>query len=817
VRTAQFQAFVVAASLALLACTATPPGFLEDDRCMLRVWYRPEQTLRRRDLTLTRQQAERPQLIGSWDQFRRPGLTDFAIRTASDGTPWFTIALPLPPGRYLYGLLVGDYLLPDERQAQSAFAADPRYLDSSPYEVEYSLAELPSCSAPTLELFESLSSSPQPGAAPASGELRLTALFRPHAADGELDPAAVTVSLAQAALPLPAPSWELLPSTSDGEQRLRVTAGRLAAGKYSVTISVRGRDGQAPRPLTTSVFIEPLAGPATPSGLAPVRPLDDAVVYQVVLDRFRGSAGPLSPPLSPGRRAGGTLDGLRQAIAAGYFERLGVTTLWLSPLYQNPPGLFSGLDGHAYEAYHGYWPSQPRTVEPQLGGESALDTVVAAAHGHGLRVIFDAVPNHVFQSHPYYRQHSRLVPAIAQAADAARQSWFNDGAHTCVCGTPGCGWGERVEDCWFDSYLPDLNWRHPAVMQSGTDDLLWWLRRFDLDGMRIDAVPMMPRAATRRIVQATHQAASRQGLDLLLIGEDYTGPGDAGRVDIRSFLGSSFAGLDSAFDFPLMWATRSTIAEESSGFDSLEREIAHSSAAWAGSGAVMGHILNNHDTPRFVSAAAGNAGNDPWRDPPPQPANSDEQPYRKQLLGLTLLLTLPGLPVLYYGDEVGLAGANDPDSRRPLPDVLATSAPGGGRSLLPIQAEVLATTQRLGQLRACLPALRRGTRTALATGSDYTVALHKDRDGSGSSPVLVVLSRARSDQRLFVPGLVAGSYRDALDPTAPPLTIAGDPAPLLVRGLRPAIYVPAGVDLASCLPAAGSFAATAAGSPRPLR
>lgn len=735
---------------------------------MLRVWYSAERAQARTDIQLSRSDAQRPELIGSWSRWLRPGIRELDQRQAPDGELWSTAALPLPPGPYLYGILAGGYLLPDAIQPQSAFAPDPRYSDSAPYEAEFSLADVPDCTQPTLDFQESAASS--------DGTLRFVARFTPGTQSDPLDPASIALDLRSADALQPAPSITLQPAGSDGTQLLEVTATGRSPGKYTLTLSLRSQAGLQPTPPAASLFVEP----------QPHRTLDDAVIYQLIVDRFRGPDGPLPPPSTPGRRAGGTLDGVRQAIEAGYFQRLGVTTLWLSPLYQNPTGTFTGRDGHTYEAYHGYWPTAPRSVEPQLGGEPELTALVAAAHARGLRVIFDAVPNHVYQAHPYYQAHSRQVPAIGQAKDAAAQSWFNDGITQCVCGTPGCDWGSRIEDCWFDTYLPDLNWRHPAVMQAGTDDLLWWMRQFDLDGMRIDAVPMMPRAATRRIVRAARKSAFRQGLDLLVLGEDYTGPGDAGRIDIRSFLGKQYDGLDSAFDFPLMWAMRSALAQEHSGLDQLEAEIAGSQAAWAGSGAIMAHILDNHDTSRFLSEAAGNAGNDPWRDPPPQPDPADPTPYRKQLLGLTLLFTLPGIPVLYYGDELALAGATDPDSRRTLPDILTPAA------LPAAQAEVLTATARLGQLRACLPALRRGARTPLTSGPDHLVALHQLQDGS-DGPAVVVLSRSRNDQKLFVPGIPAGRYQDALG-SADTFTVEPGSAttPITARALRPAIYLPDG-------------------------
>ena len=102
-----------------------------------------------------------------------------------------------------------------------------------------------------------------------------------------------------------------------------------------------------------------------------------------MVDRFAGirDLGPRARAQSPGLRAGGSIRGVLRKLEAGYFEDLGVNVLWLSPVYTNADGLWVGVEGGParYSSYHGYWPIQPRMVEPRLGTEADLHNLVAAA------------------------------------------------------------------------------------------------------------------------------------------------------------------------------------------------------------------------------------------------------------------------------------------------------------------------------------------------------------------------------------------------------------------------------------------------------
>ena len=121
--------------LVLAACASPAAGpQVPDERCLLRVWFRPERALLRPDLTdrkrlprpLTREQVEQAQVIGSWNGFARPGLPLLDERIGKEGERWQTVSLPLPPGTYDDGIVIGDFIVPDDVAPQGAFGPDPR-------------------------------------------------------------------------------------------------------------------------------------------------------------------------------------------------------------------------------------------------------------------------------------------------------------------------------------------------------------------------------------------------------------------------------------------------------------------------------------------------------------------------------------------------------------------------------------------------------------------------------------------------------------------------------------------------------------------
>jgi glycosidase len=408
-----------------------------------------------------------------------------------------------------------------------------------------------------------------------------------------------------------------------------------------------------------------------------------------------------------------------------------VNTLWLSPLYLNPDGDFAGNDGRRYSGYHGYWPKDPHALDPHVATDATLAALITAAHAKGIRVLFDVVPNHVHDQHPYY---------------AAHKEWF-DGTSSCVCGQGTCDWATHEQTCWFAPYLPDLAWDNADAARQMSLDVASMVLAHDGDGVRIDAVPMMPRSAVRRMAFDLRRLADGFGHTSFMLGEIFTGPGNFS--DIRQHLGPFE--LDSSFHFPLMWSLRGAIAHDASPMSDIADTLDAADASWAGSGVTPTLIIGNHDVTRFSSESAGDADGDGW-DPAPQ--STDPVVYAKQRLAMAAIYTLPGAPVVYYGDEVGLAGRSDPDSRRVMP------ADG---SLSTDQVATRTYVEKLGQLRTCSPQLRRGGRATLLSSAERYVF---SRVADGFPPAIVELARnPKAADTIKLTGALATKYVDALTGT----------------------------------------------------
>ena len=657
------------------ACSEdAPPASRAVRTCGLRIWHKPASA------------EAHVEVVGDWDGWKRPGL---ALQKREDG--WRVAAVAAPPGEHAYAIVEDGVWLADENEPMTG--------EHDGHEV--TVATVADCERPSLRV-DGVETT-------AAGKATVRATFVSARSGRPIDPSSIVARGRDG-------STLGVAAVDASRGTLTFEASDLQRGKYTYKIEARDASGVVAEDARATVWIDVTSGSGEPWDPR------DAIVYQVVLDRFRGDGGPLAPPPSPSARAGGTLAGVRQALESGEIEALGATAIWLSPLYANPIGEFPGNDGRPYSSYHGYWPIASRALDPRFATEAELDTFVGAAHARGIRVLFDVVPNHVHEQHPWVAEHA---------------DWFGQ---DCLCGQGSCDWATHIKTCRFAPYLPDLDWANDEAARAATDDVLWWFDRWDADGIRIDAVPMMPRSATRRIATAARRRYAHPGHALYVLGENFTGPGNY--QSLRHDLGPY--GLDGSFHFPLMWTIREAIALETAPLSSIDASFRAGEAAWEGAGAVMGLMIGNHDVSRFASVSAGNDGGVTWS-APPQPI--DPTVYAKQRVALASVLTLPGAPVLYYGDEVGLAGRSDPDCRRVMP---------AEDALIEAQIETRELARRIGRARARSRALRRGGLTTLIADAErFVFAREIEREPSsgeeGSKDMAIVALVRRPTGPIDVP------------------------------------------------------------------
>jgi glycosidase len=665
---------------------------------------------------------------------------------------WWELALPdVQAGDYAYKVYWRE-------AGQDRWELDP----GNPYTkfvggTRNSLLRVPDCDNPVLVLKE--------GPTVAGGRVTMTvsALYgRPRT---ELDAAQATLTRNGVAIP---GAWD-----ADGGTFTVDDAG-LAKGKHAWRFELADKAGRHARPLFVPVWVEDQAFDWR-----------DATMYFVLTDRFANGDTSNDRPIvdidldAKANWQGGDFAGLKAKVESGYFTDLGVNCLWVSSPVMNTQGAFWGSDGHKYSGYHSYWPiatgwtadatlaGLDGPVEPHFGDLAAFKALVAAAHARGIRVIADFVANHVHSDSPLYALHKNDAPP-----------WFNwDG------GTVGkgyvCGW-ERPVECWFAEYLPDFDYRNGAVMDRVMDHAIWLVQETNVDGFRLDAVKHMILDFSATLRARIHEEVdTHDGIRFYMVGETFTGEGDGEKQTIKSYVSPAL--LDGQFDFPMFWAALASLVRGERGLDSL-KAFMDGNDGYYGANAVMSTFLGNHDVPRALSHAAAQIGDlwgngskeQAWNAPPTPPASED--PYRRLRMAWTFLFTQVGVPMIYYGDEIGMPGAGDPDNRRLMRFDGAVSTNERG---------TLTLVQALGQARRRHAALRTGQRVTIDVGADYWAYAMK----AGTDQVLVVLNRGDAGTRSLnagKAGVTDGTYKDAIGGRE--ITVSGGTVSVQMNRLESAVF-----------------------------
>ncbi len=517
-----------------------------------------------------------------------------------------------------------------------------------------------------------------------------------------------------------------------GHRRHRVAAMVLLLA----LLAPLGALGQAASPQTALVN-RSVSQEATPANAGPTW-ADDAVCYEVLVRSFADSDGD----------GIGDLNGLTQKLDyvndddPATTTDLGVTCLWLMPIFQAT-------------SYHGYDVEDFERVDPDYGTNEDFERLVAEAHWRGIRVILDLVLNHTSRNHPWFQE------ALNDPASPYRD-WYIFSEED--PGYPG-PWGAEAwhrspvrEEYYYGVFwggMPDLNYRNPAVTAEAERISAFWLNEMGADGFRLDAIKhLIENGQEQENTAETH--AWLRGYRSFL---DATAPEafTVGEVfgaspfllapyypdQLHSYFGFEVgAQILNAANYGGASGLVSTVED---ALDQLPEQ------RWA-------PFLTNHDQPRTMTVFNGDVG--------------------KAKLAATALLTMPGLPFVYYGEEIGMVGTK-PDERIRTPMQWAAGPVNGfttGDPWQPLQADaetvnvaaqaedpasLLSHYRRLIQLHTAHPALAHGDFVPLETSESAVAAFLRQSE----EETMLVLLNAGTEPAGAVSlsgtetGLAAGIYQ----------------------------------------------------------
>ncbi|MEL7730296.1 alpha-amylase family glycosyl hydrolase [Citromicrobium bathyomarinum] len=483
----------------------------------------------------------------------------------------------------------------------------------------------------------------------------------------------------------------------------------------------------------------------------------DEIIYFVLPDRFANGDSTNDTGGYPGDRLtsgfdpthkgfyhGGDLKGLTEKL--DYIEGLGVTAIWFAPIFKNKP--VQGPAGDESAGYHGYWVTDFTQVDPHFGTNAEFKAFVDAAHARGMKVYMDIIANHTadviqyaegeyaYRSKADYPFSTRfgpegepINPGFAGDDDPSPENWAKM-VNPDVAYSPVIPEGERDikvpawlndpiyyhnrgnSEWWGESAvygdfagLDDLATENPRVVAGMIDIFGSWIDRFGIDGFRIDTVKHVNPEFWQAFVPAMLERAEARGIeDFLIFGEVYVDGATPGPLAVYTRRDE----LPSVLDFHFQAAVREVVAKGASP----EVIATLLDGDWAYEGGREAALrlptfLGNHDMGRFsMFVREGN------------PNADNAELLARTMLGHAMLLTVRGIPTIYYGDEQGfVSDGNDQLARENMfqskvdayndNDLLGTNATTAGQNY-DTAHPLYRTIARLSAVRSANPTLRRG-------------------------------------------------------------------------------------------------------------
>lgn len=422
------------------------------------------------------------------------------------------------------------------------------------------------------------------------------------------------------------------------------------------------------------------------------------------------------PERSQGAREfyGGDLDGIRHKL--DYLEQLGVSALYLNPIFTSP-------SSHKYDTIDYY------QVDPHLGGNASFARLCRELKRRGMRIVLDAVVNHTSERHPWFDRYGEYPEPGAYRSPASPTRDF----YTFHSDDP-----ESYHSWHGVKTLPVLNYANPKLREhiyAGEAAVLrHWLRPpYSIDGWRFDVIHMLGEGPGARnnayYVRQFRQAVRQENPEAYLLGEHFfeatdwlQGDQEDGAMNYYGFakpVAAFLAGVDYQGEAICIDARQFSYLLARARCR-IPYDIALSQF----------NLLDSHDTPRLLTLLGGDVA--------------------RMKLAVTLLFTYVGVPCIYYGDEIGLSGGGDPDCRRPFPwDQRRWNI------------ELLAHYRTLAQLRRQSRALQQGAYLELAAEGDCFGFARQ----LGSEVVIALINRGAARQ-LALPvwrcGIETGSLRELM-------------------------------------------------------
>jgi alpha-amylase len=449
----------------------------------------------------------------------------------------------------------------------------------------------------------------------------------------------------------------------------------------------------------------------------------EGILYFAIIDRFADGDPKNNIQIdrsAKGTFHGGDIKGLIEHLDE--IAELGVNALWVTPVVKNIDGFVTGA-GFPDWAYHGYWADDFLILDPRFGTEEELKMLAAECHKRNIRLLLDVVYNHA----GYNSQYVTNPQTKDWLRSEDRGSCGQDDLTSCLAG------------------LPDFKTELPQVADYLLDAQLTHAKRTGLDGFRLDTVKHVDHPFWKE-----HRERTRNELapHFFLLGEVWGGD--------PQVLDPWFAGdeMDAGFDFSFQGSVISFLKGRgrSVAFDRYLK-----SREKIRDGYHVSHFLSSHDVPGALFQLEG-----------------DKELFR---LAAILQFTSIGIPMIYYGEEVGRAGGDWPENRSDMPWGDRNIQPGAGQ---PRDESLREDYRKLVSIRKSHPALWRGVHTGLNTEGDALV--YSQYDAETKDMVIVAMNRGSNSANISIPvppewagKTIHDAWNDAPFPSRDTLDITIDP------------------------------------------